>query len=103
MVDITKAMAQRWLADVPADKQFWVQDGRSLKNLAELAAALKEMSEETFRYHLNESKNDFLNWVRDVIGDDDLTGNLRQSTSRAQAGKVVASRLTHLKRRVRGR
>ncbi len=103
MADISKAVAQRWLGNAPDDKPFWCQDGRVLQNLQDLAAALKEMSDETFRYHLNESKNDFSNWVRDVIGDEKLAGDLWVSTTRAQAASYVTDRVGYLKRRSRAR
>lgn len=103
MAEVTRTVARKWLAGVPEDKVFWVQDGRVLKNLADLEAALKEMSEETFRYHLNESKNDFSNWVRDVIGDEKLAGDLWVSTTHNQAIEAVSDRLAYLKRRARGK
>ncbi len=103
MAEITRSMAQKLLGDVPADKPFWCQDGRTLKNLQELEVALKEMSDETFRYHLNEAKNDFSNWVRDVIGDDKLAGDLWNSFTRTQAARSVADRITYLRRRAKAK
>jgi hypothetical protein len=100
MARITKAIAKGWLADVPQEKRFWCSDGRVLKNLAELEVALKEMHEGTFRYHSSESKSDFSNWVRDVIGDEKLSGDLRKSTTRTQAAKSVASRIAWLRSKV---
>jgi hypothetical protein len=97
MVKITKAIAREKLANVPLDKQFWCADGRIFKNLSELAAGLEQISEETFRSHANETKNDFSNWVRDVISDETLASDLRKSRSRAQAAKVVADRIAWLK------
>jgi hypothetical protein len=98
MVKITKAIAGQMLADVPQEKQFWCSDGRAFKNLAELAAGLKQISEETFRYHFNKTKNDFSKWVGDVIGDEQLAKDLLKSKSRAQATQAVADRITWLKR-----
>ncbi len=103
MVEITRWMAQKLLGDVPEDKVFWCQDERTLKNLQDLEVALKEMSDETFRYHSNENKNDFSNWVRDVIGDDKLAGELWNSLTRTQAARFVADRVAYLKRRARAR
>lgn len=100
MVKITKTIAEERLADVPKEKRFWCSDRRVLKNLPELETALKEMSEETFRYHSNETKNDFSNWVRDVIGDEKLSRDLQKSTTRAEAAKSVADRVTWLKSKI---
>ena len=100
MVGITKDMAEKWLGDVPPEKQFWCRDGRILKNLSELEVALKQMTEETFRYHSNETKNDFSKWVREVIGDEELSRDLQKSTTRLQAAKSVADRVNWLNSRI---
>ncbi len=102
IIKITKAIARERLADVPQEKQFWCSDGRVLKSLSELAAALKEISDETFRYHSNETKNDFGSWVRDVIGDDKLFRDLQKSKTQAQAAKAVANRVIWLKKKAKG-
>lgn len=102
-VTITRAVAQKLIAQVPEDKKFWCRDGRALKNLQELDDALREMSEETFQHHLNESKNDFRNWAADVIGDEKLARDLAAATDRAQTIKAVADRNAYLKRRARGK
>jgi hypothetical protein len=96
VVRITKSVAEKRLGDVEPEKQFWCHDGRYLKNLPELGAALEQMTEETFRYHANETKSDFSNWVRDVIGDEKLFRDLRRSTTRAQAARSVAERIAWL-------
>jgi len=99
MVKITKSMAAKRLGDVAKEKKFWCYDGRYLKNLQELEEALEQMADETFRYHVNDTKSDFSNWVRDVIGDDKLSRDLNKSTNRVQAARCVASRITWLKQK----
>lgn len=89
---VTRAVSKSYLSDVPADKVFRCQDGRVMKNLDELSVALREMSEDTFRYHVTADKNDFSKWVQDVIGDYELSAVLKNSSTRSQAGKVVADR-----------
>lgn len=89
---LTKAVRKSWLADVSADKAFWCHDGRVMKNLEELSVALRDMSEETFRYHVTADRNDFSKWVEDVIGDNELSAGLKNSSTRSQAGKLVAGR-----------
>lgn len=99
MVTITKAIAKERLSDVPEEKQFWCHDGRYLKNLEELETALGQMTDDTFSYHTNESKTDFSNWVRDVIGDEKLAKDLLKSATPVQAAKSVAARIKWLKTR----
>lgn len=100
MVRMTKSVAEERLGNVSQEKQFWCCDGRYLKNLPELKVALEQMTDETFRYHSNETKNDFSNWVRDVIGDDKLSRDLQKSITHTQAAKNVADRINWLKAKV---
>lgn len=97
MTRLTKEIAGKMLGEVPYGKQFYCADGRVVKNLPELELALKEMSEETFCYHSSETKSDFSNWVRDIIGDEKLSRDLQKSTSRTQAAKKVADRVAWLR------
>lgn len=99
MVRISKVIAEKRLGDVEDDKQFWCQDGHYLKNLQELETALEQMTEDTFRFHSNETKSDFSNWVNDVIGDDKLSRDLRKSVTKTQAVKSVAERIALLNMR----
>jgi hypothetical protein len=103
VVKITKAMAKGWLADVPQEKQFWCTDGHFLKNLAELKAALETMSQDTFGSHSNETKNDFSNWIRDVIADEQLANDLLKSKTQAQTAKTVADRITLLQSKIKAK
>ena len=84
--------ANRW-NDVHEEKKFWVNDGSILKNLKELPDALKQMSDETFMHHVNENKNDFANWVEDVVGERKLARELRSLNSRAAMMTAVKRRL----------
>ena len=100
MVKITSQAARQRLADVPGDKQFWCNDGRILKNLEELATALEQMSDDVYRFHVNEVKSDFSNWVKDVIGEENLAKDLLKSVTRKQALISVNGRLKWLKEKV---
>ncbi len=102
MVKLTKAIAIKKLADVPQEKQFWCSDGQYLLNLSALETALRQISDETFCYHSNETKCDFSHWVRDVIGDDKLANDLQKSHTQTQAAKAVANRVAWLKSKVAG-
>ena len=45
--------------NVADDKVFWVHDGPVLKNVRELYDYLPNMSDDIFRHHVNEERNDF--------------------------------------------
>jgi hypothetical protein len=97
MVAITKQVAKARLASVPEEKRFWCNDGRYLSNLEELKTALDGMTDETFLFHSNEAKSDFSKWVDEVIGDDRLARDLKESATRLWAAKSVGDRIKFLK------
>ena len=100
IVKISREEANRRLGDVSDVKRFWCHDGKLVKNLEELGNALNDMSDETFHYHLGEGRNDFSNWIRDVVGDNKLANDLSRAKSRIQAGKAVAQRISFLRSKV---
>jgi hypothetical protein len=73
------------LAKVPVEYAFLCHDGKVFTNLV-------VMSDETFGYHSNPEKNDFSNWVRDVIKDKKLARDFQKSASPDQAAKKCGSK-----------
>ena len=98
-VRISKDEAYRRLGDVLDDKRFWCHDSKVIKNLGELEEAFGNMSDETFRHHSGEDRNDFSNWVGDVVGDEKLARDLSEARSRIQAGKAISQRISFLRSR----
>lgn len=94
----TSAMTRTksYLADVPQEFAFWVCDGQILKNLRELRDAFAVMNDHTFTYHVNDAKNDFHNWVKDIVRDDALAHQLLKAGSPLAAVRVVTDRITVL-------
>ncbi|MBI2176545.1 hypothetical protein HYU40_04355 [Candidatus Woesearchaeota archaeon] len=70
------------IGEAPHDKRFVLKDGRVLKDLVELSHALDHMSDEVFNHHVNASKNDFRNWVRDVFSQKELVVELEKAKTR---------------------
>ena len=93
-----KQDAQQLLANVPPEYVFWLPDGRTLANMSELLEALRTMPDEMYAYHVNHEKNDFTNWVKDIIKDERLANDLRKATSKRQAATRVTERINTLKR-----
>lgn len=90
--------AKRLLGDVNQQQCFWVNNGHVLKNLDELASELQTMSDETFKHHVSKERNDFTNWVNDVINDKKLAKELLSSKNKEYALKKVRSRVNALKK-----
>ena len=81
------------LGEAPVEHHFVVADGRKLKNIIELADALETMTEEIFRHHANEFKNDFSAWVKDVFYDHSLSEDISRAKNRLEAQIAVLRRL----------
>jgi hypothetical protein len=84
------------LEKAPPEYVFYCHDGIVFTDVNELAAGLATMSDETFAYHSNPEKQDFSNWVRNVIGDKKLANDLARATSRLQATEYVVARIASL-------
>ena len=99
MVVKTKGKTAMVLMEADGDKRFFCQDGQVSKNLKELIDCLNRMTEEAFRHHVTSEKNDFSNWIRDVLGDVTLASDLGSASSPAEAGRIVAERINRLQKR----
>jgi hypothetical protein len=95
-VKVTKQDAEKLLADVPEYRSFWCNDGRIFRNMRDLSAGLASMSVHTFAYHLNAEKNDFSNWLKDSVEDEQLAEDLEDPISRREAAKTVKERVLFL-------
>src|SRR3989338_5512140 len=81
------------LGEAPVEHHFVVADGRKLKNIIELADALETMSEEIFRNHSNEFRNDFSSWVKDVFYDHSLAEDISRAKNKLETQIAVLRRL----------
>ena len=88
------------LADVPKEYAFRCHDGLILQSMKQVGSALNSMTDETYVFHANTEKNDFANWARDIIKDERLAKDLQKAPNRAQAAKLVASRMATLSKRL---
>lgn len=95
---VTRGDAERFLNDVPEEYQFWANNGTTIRNVEQLAEAIKNMDEQTFKHHSNNEKTDFSNWLRDIVGDEKLATDLMKNKSRDSAHKKIRERLALLKR-----
>ncbi len=93
---ISKEEAGRILQDCGQDRVFWAKNGVTIKNLDELHIALKMMDEDSYKHHVNSERNDFVNWLRDVVNDDFLAKEMLKARNRESAIKKVSERLTTL-------
>jgi len=83
-------------SDVPCAKEFILKDGSVLKNLYELAMHFEKMGDSVFSHHVTESKNDFSNWINDVMGENMLAKKItgmKKEGMQIEVLKHIVSRL----------
>ena len=85
------------LMDVVPKHEFNIHMGTSIKNLQELAEALEIMNDGAFKHHVTKDRNDFSNWVRNVIEDIGLSKDLLKAKTRKRAFEAVSHRINQLK------
>jgi purine-binding chemotaxis protein CheW len=85
------------LADVPSNVHFQTHEGQPLKNVAELLGYVKELSEEQFKMFVNEEKNDFYQWIKYSVKDDELAEKINGLKSKDDVSKEMMRRIIQTK------
>jgi hypothetical protein len=98
---INKETVKNILGSVPDEKNFWVNDGRVLRNLKDLSVALVDMDEDTFKHHVNKEKNDFKNWINDVIGDNKLAKDISKTKNQKVMENKINRRIEQLTKTIK--
>jgi len=75
--------------DIPPNQHFWARNGTIIKNLHGLKTAIEHMDQETFDHHVNSGKNDFSEWLRNVIKDEELADKVSRTGSKEEMAKVL--------------
>lgn len=88
-----KTNALRPLTYAANEKSFWLQDGQVLNSLMALNEALSEMEKSVFSHHVTKEKNDFADWVEQVLNDVDCANALRKAKTPKTAQTVVVKSL----------
>ncbi len=89
------------LENVPSQHSFKLKSGKEITNLYELALHLAAMDDDTFSHHVNGDKNDFRNWVLDIVRDEGLADKIANAKDRKKMANVVEKRVTHLEQEKR--
>lgn len=61
---------------VKKDNEFYLKGGKAIKSLKSLAKELKGMSGDVYDHHVNPVKNDFSNWIKNSLKDENLAGKI---------------------------
>jgi len=99
---MTKEDTEYLLREVEPEKCFWVNNGPIINGLLGFQAALKGIGEDTFSHHVNNEKNDFSVWIKDVVGDNVLARNLSKAKTKETFLKRIKDRVAYLRKVARG-
>ena len=95
-IRLTKSQRRRKIMrSCPEENKFIINDGTgtSIRNIIELAEAMEKISHEVYNVHVNEQKNDFSNWVRDVLEDRTLGANIQQVKNKTDTQVIILKHL----------
>ena len=77
------------MKDANSDHYFFVNDGTVLKNVLDLSKQLDKMSDEVFRYHVNDMKNDFASWIKEIFKEEKLAEELLKTTEKDKTQIII--------------
>lgn len=95
---ISPSEAKSILGRTPDQVSFWLCTNQKLYSLKELADILYNVNDEVFRYHVNKDKNDFENWIRDIIQDRELAREISRIKTKETLTKKISDRVVQLNR-----
>jgi hypothetical protein len=77
------------IKNIGQDKAFRFCDGNVAYSISDLSPLLEKISDETFRYHVNQNKNDLANWIEFVFEEKNLANDLRLCHDRNEAVNIL--------------
>ena len=86
------------LRTVDEDEAFWLCSNVTIQSLEELAYELMRVEDSVFRYHIQRSRNDFEDWIRECIGDRELAREIARVKTRETLAKKIEVRIEELKK-----
>mgnify|MGYP001610329943 CR=1 FL=1 len=93
---MSEVKEEKLLSHVNPENYFRVANGTIIKGLMDLDNALESMGEETFRYHVNDYRNDFSVWIRDSIKDEKLADQLILTKDKCRTQVFVLRRIVEI-------
>ncbi len=74
---------------LPMEQYFFLSNGHVFKNLLDLVENIEFMDEDIFKCHVNENKNDFANWIRDVMQENELAEKLQKTKDKNETQMLL--------------
>lgn len=95
--EISKQDIEKFLSSAPEGKEFITKSGVVVKDLLELYNVIVLMSKEDFLHHVNESKNDFKNWILHIVNDKYLANTLEPLKTKVDLLNAIETRIKFYK------
>ncbi|MEM1634436.1 MAG: hypothetical protein QXR54_00570 [Nanopusillaceae archaeon] len=73
------------------EEAFITVDGQKLYTLQDLILWLMTCSDESFKYHVNEKSNHFVDWIKNSIGSKVLAEKIKRVYRREEMIKILES------------
>lgn len=80
-------------AKVAPEHVFHFKDGKKAHNLKDLRDAIKSMGDDMFMHHVDDTNNDFANWIEFVYKNADLADDLRKVAKQARMVELLDAEL----------
>ena len=77
------------------DKVFVLVNGHRVKNVKELADVIERIEDHVFEHHVNEDKNDFAVWLKDVFEEIGLAEELAKIKDKKHVQLVLYRHISH--------
>lgn len=83
--------------EVEPELALWLSNGTTIRNMKELAAALKKITAKAYKEHVTEERNEIAEWVQEILNDEELARQLRKAGTKLKSAKCVEKRIKQLK------
>ncbi len=91
-----KVIAKKEVNSVKPENYFILSSGGVLKDITELALALDQMNDDDFKHHVNDMRNDFSNWIKDIFQELELADELVKTKDKKDTQIII---LKHIVRK----
>jgi len=77
-------------------KEFWINHGAVVSSLRQLMDEIEHMPWETFQHHVNNQKDDFAAWIKEVLHNIFLAQDLHSDQNINDKGQYVRTLRDHM-------
>lgn len=97
-VHVEVSIRKKIAGHAPEEYHFVLADGRKLKDMLELVESFETMTEDVYRHHASEMKNDFSSWVRDIFDEHELADEIAKINNKVDTQMAI---MRHLLKKIR--